>query len=460
MPEAPSFPFPYYLCVIAVGYYAWIAWKSREEAWGIPMIVVLATAGSWYLLDPLMNEYSLYVDAFGEDLLSTAWWEVLLFFISLGILCPIIHRKMNAKLEIQQSQVLRMMREGAINSDQFQEKITSICYLLLPVWLILMVIALVRTEWDFRGIFLPYLGVLASPWGRGRLGGGLDAFLSLAGYLQILLTSLFGVILALSKRPKTIMLAAVVSFLAFPAIFFDRVRNTMLAVLLPGLMALVTLRMKGSIILRVIVIVFAFLSIDSWFKFVVTHRSDTSIAESFKNRHSEVDTNEPKKHAGFNMFQELGFINYFIANGTYNPNWGTRYFAEIVNPIPRVLWPGKPMIGLDYAVARGFGDSDKITGSKSGGVFASIATGMIGQGVVNYGRFFGPITAALLMACWVAILARQDLMGRDLGHLLLYSVGLVLTYNMGRDITLLVLYPFLFGWLLLKFFRKKQRAEA
>ena len=455
MPEAPSLPIPYYLCVIAVGYYAWIAWKRREEAWGIPMIVVLATAGSWYLLDPLMNEYSLYVGVFGDELMSTAWWEVLLFFISLGILCPIIHRKMNAKLEVQQSQVLRMMRDKAIDLDQFQDKITSICNLLLPVWLILMVIALIRTEWDIKGLFFPYLGNHAEPWGRDRLGGGLDALLSLAGYLQILLTSLFGVVLALSKRPKTILLAATVCWLAFPAILFDRTRNTMLAVLLPGLMALVTLRMRGSFILRVVVIVIAFLSIDSWFKFVIAHRTDTSVAESFKNRQSEVDTHEPKKHNGFNMFEELGFINYFISNGTYRPNWGARYFSEIVNPIPRALWPGKPMIGIDYAVARGFGDTAAVRSSRSGGVVASVSTGMIGQGVVNFGRFLGPIAAALIMAIWVAILARQDLMGGDIGHILLYAVGLVLTYNLGRDVTLLVLYPFLFGVLLLKYFRKK-----
>ena len=74
---------------------------------------------------------------------------------------------------------------------------------------------------------------------------------------------------------------------------------------------------------------------------------------------------------------------------------------------------------------------------------------MIGQGVVNFGRILGPIAAALLMAIWVAVLARQDLMGNDIGHLLLYAIGLVLTFNMGRDITLLVLYPFVFGWLLL-----------
>ena len=81
---------------------------------------------------------------------------------------------------------------------------------------------------------------------------------------------------------------------------------------------------------------------------------------------------------------------------------------------------------------------------------------MIGQGVVNFGRILGPIASAFLMAIWVAVLARQDLMARDLGHLLLYAIGLVLTFNMGRDITLLVIYPFVFGWILLNWLNKKK----
>ncbi len=74
---------------------------------------------------------------------------------------------------------------------------------------------------------------------------------------------------------------------------------------------------------------------------------------------------------------------------------------------------------------------------------------MIGQGVNNFGRLFGPLAAALLMAGWVGLLARQDLLSRgEPARLLLYGLGLVLTFNLGRDVTLLVLYPFLFGSLL------------
>ena len=47
----------------------------------------------------------------------------------------------------------------------------------------------------------------------------------------------------------------------------------------------------------------------------------------------------------------------------------------------------------------------------------------------------------------MAVLARLDLNVQALGRLPLYSLGLILTFNLGRDITLLNLYPFVFGLL-------------
>ena len=152
------------------------------------------------------------------------------------------------------------------------------------------------------------------------------------------------------------------------------------------------------------------------------------------------------------MLEELAWINSFIDKGTYAVNYGQRYFAELVNPIPRVIWPNKPMIGIDYAIARGqlYGDA----GDAQAGVGATISTGMIGQGVVNFGTFFGVLAAAFLMALWVVILARQDLLGEKMGRMMLFFIGCVLTFNLGRDITLITLYPFLFGYIMLTFWAK------
>jgi hypothetical protein len=83
---------------------------------------------------------------------------------------------------------------------------------------------------------------------------------------------------------------------------------------------------------------------------------------------------------------------------------------------------------------------------------------MIGQGVANFGRVLGPMCSALLMAIWVSILARLDLRG-DPARLILCTVGMILTFNMGRDITLFVLYPFVFGYILLLAWEWQQKKK-
>jgi hypothetical protein len=265
------------------------------------------------------------------------------------------------------------------------------------------------------------------------------------------------IVFALSKNPRTRMLAGVLWLLSAPWFFLDRTRNTMLSVLLPGLLTFVFLRLRVNFFMKIAVLLLTFLVVEGWMRFVIQARGEANIAFLFQQVGVAGVTERlranPTKHAGLNMFEELGWINKFIDDGRYAVNYGSRYFAELVNPIPRALWPGKPMIGIDYAIARGqaFGLS---TDRLSGGVGATISTGMIGQGVVNFGRFFGVLAAALLMATWAAILARQDLKGDRTGRLLLYMLGMVLTFNLGRDITLLTLYPFLFGFIMLVVFSR------
>ena len=446
-------PFPFYLCCLAVVVLGLRAWKGRYEGWGIPMGAVTVTVAAWYLGDAIYNDYAEYVLIQGNESLTNAWWEVLLFLISFGWLVPKINRRINGNLG-GQSRVFEMMRVRAIETFEFQHKVQVMAGLLLIPWLLLMILALFRTDFNVLGLFFPYLSEKADPWARKRLGGGLDAIYALANYVQIMLTALYGVVLALSKRPHVMLLSGIIYFLAVPFYVFDRTRNTMLAVLLPGFMALVAFRLKGSVLKKLVIVFVAFLALESWMKFVIDNRDRVDMVTAFKLGGTQDTEVKERKHLGLNMLEELGYINYFIGNGSYKVNWGGRYFAELVNPIPRVIWPGKPMIGIDYAIARGmsYGDQD----AAQGGVAASISTGMIGQGVVNFGRLLGPIAAALLMSFWVAVLARQDLMGNDIGHLLLYAIGLVLTFNMGRDITLLVIYPFVFGWLFVLYFAKQK----
>lgn len=437
-------PLPFHLSVVALVVLSLVAFQKRYLGWGLPMGVVLATVAVWYHGDALYNDYERYRIIMGDAALAAGWWQVLIFIVAFGLLVPLAHGMVNSGLQGRKSNLMLYFETRRLEHPLVQHQIDKLTMVLAGAWGLLMLIALVQVNFNFIGLFAPYLGEKKNPWSRGRIGGGFDALISMGSYLQVFLTAGFGVLAAISRKPSTRALAIVICFLAFPFYIFDRTRNTMLATMLPGILAWIMFRIKGGMVVKGAALLCAFLIINFWFSFVIANRKNQTMSQAIKSSEA-IESAGDAKHEGLSMFSELGYMNSYFDKGTLAPNWGARYFSEIVNPIPRALWKGKPLVGVDYAIARGFGSEG--VGESSGGITASIATGMIGQGVVNFGRILGPIAAALIMAVWVGVLARQDLLGHDPARLLLYSCGMILTFNMGRDITLLVLYPFVFGLL-------------
>jgi len=447
-----SLPLAFWVALGALATCGLVGWFNRGRGWGLPLGAVAGTVAIWYVGDAVYNNYNDYLLILGPEPLDTAWWQVALFGFSLLGFAPVLHHSLNQKFLDQRSSLIRFLNTPATESETFQNRLDLTCKTFALLWCGLMAVALFRTQFDFTGLFMPYIADKAQPWIRGRVGGGLDALFSLAAYLQIFLTASFGVIAALSRRTSTRWIAFAICFFGLPAFLFDRARNAMIAVLLPGFLAWVFIRIRRGTLVKAFLLLLGFAALESWLRFVIENRDRRSIAAAYQilqtgEEDEEVETDREKKHLGLNMLEELGWINAFIESGRYQPNWGARYFAELVNPIPRAIWKNKPLIGIDYAIARGFASDNSETGE--GGVVATISTGMIGQGVVNFGRLFGPVAAAFIMALWICLLARLDLQGDDIARLVLYMVGMVLTFNMGRDITLLVLYPFVFGYLIL-----------
>jgi hypothetical protein len=109
--------------------------------------------------------------------------------------------------------------------------------------------------------------------------------------------------------------------------------------------------------------------------------------------------------------------------------------------VPRAIWPSKPLIGIDYAKWRGFESPDSELG-----VVATVSTGMIGGGVLNFGQILGPVAAGILMALWTGLLIRWWEQRKSLLRLVLFMLGAGLTFNLGRDISLLVLWPAIFAY--------------
>ncbi len=443
-------PFQFWLVLLVLAGGGVWAWRERRQGWGIPALVVLVTTTVWYLVDVFYNDYSGYRITIGDESLDSAWWQVLLFVTGFLMMARPVHRALNHRLLRGKSFALRYLETRRFDRPDLQRRVTVMAKGLFVAWGVLTMIALYRVGGDVIGLFAPYVRGRADPWARGQIGGGFSAFFSLAGYLQLFLVAGMGVIAAVSRSPSTRLIALVICLLAFPYYIFDRTRNSMLAAAIPGILAWVFLRLKGGLIFKFGVLAVFFAVINFWFGVVMANRSgwEFDLKAALSGNKGEKDA----RHEGLNMFEELAWIDSMIEAGTYQTNGGERYFAELVNIVPRAIWKNKPMIGLDYALARG-----QTALGPSGEVTATISTGMIGQGVVNFGRFFGPLAAALLMALWAALLARMDLLGNDPVWILLYLCGLILTFNLGRDISLLVLFPFFFGLGLVVLLKRMQQ---
>jgi len=437
------FPLGFYAVLLLLGIGIGFCATGLRQGWGVPAAVVLLTVGAWYVGDAVYNNYEEYFWEFGTDTLTNAWLQVALFLLVFLVLLKPMHFWMNKGLAEQQSFAVTSYEEGTLGAEAVQKQITAVSGVIFFLWFVLLSIALVRVNWDWGGLFVPFLtGYKAEPWARGRIGGSYDALIALASYLQIFLTAAAGLVWALSRDPRARLLAGLIFALTLPYYLFDRSRNVMIAVLMPGVLAWSILRLQAGWVVRGLVLTGIFLALNFWMIFVMSNR-EVAIARAFQTEEA-FERAQEGQHVGLNMFEELAWVNHFLKLGAIEPSWGGRYFAELVNPIPRALWPGKPGIGLDYSMARG-----QIAVGEEGDVTATVSTGMIGQGVINFGRFFGPMFAALLMAVWVALLARQDLLAnRQASRFLLYALGLILTFNMGRDITFLVTFPFVMGFMI------------
>jgi hypothetical protein len=433
------------ILVIVVGLF-WSLQRLKDGS-GIPMLAVIGTVAVWYVGDAFYNDYAnSYAQIFDSDVLEKAWWQVAWFLIVFLAAAPFVHQRFNARHLHHQSGVVQLARYG-INHPALQRQLDILFAGCAIIYAIIALVAAIRLKSQIPYFFFPFLGYKAEPWGRDRIGSGFDAVLSFIFYIQMMVTTVFGVIAAVSNRPRTRYFALALCFCSWPYFLFDRTRNTILAIVIPAMLSWAFLRLRGGVWKKILVLAGFFVLVNGWMAFIIQNRSDMSIATAFREKGFNLDEDSDVHHQGLNMFEELCWINAFIENGTYEPNWGKRYFAELVNPIPRALWPGKPLIGIDYAMARGQGvrGPEGKEGQEQAGVYATVSTGVIGEGVVNFGRVLGPAAAALLMSFWVAILARQDLHIWELGRLPLYACGLILTFNLGRDITFITLYPFVFG---------------
>jgi hypothetical protein len=267
---------------------------------------------------------------------------------------------------------------------------------------------------------------------------------SSAAYLFNAVTAFLGVLVFFQRTTFWRVFAGVMFAVTLPYFFFEGARSHFLAAVLPFILTYLFYG-RHLLIIKLGVLAVTFVCLDQGFKFVTAFRG-TGFREALAAENPYQFVDEDLRQTGLNMIQELCFVNAYLMTGDTSPAYGGRYFSELLNVVPRAIWPSKPLIGIDYAKWRGFEDPNSELG-----VVATVSTGMIGGGVLNFGRILGPVAAGILMAIWIGLLIRWWEQRKSLLRLVLFMLGAGLTFNLGRDISLLVLWPVIFAYFFVRF---------
>ena len=396
----------------------------NRNTFGITLMVYV-TVFAWYFVDPFLNpeEYD-YLPPFS---LGQSYGQVLLFLIGFRVFTPAITRWIVRRPSFAIFDTRLTPREILIATG--------------AIWLLLFLIGIYRMNGDVISAVLPLDGRGGETmWGRGAVSSSAMGFLiSFGGYLFNAATAFLGALIFFQRSTAWRLLAGAMFAITLPSFFFAGTRSHFLVAVLPFIITYLFYG-RHPLIVRFTVLAVAFVCLDQGFRFVTVFRS-TGFREvlAAENPYELVDENV--RTTGLNMIQELCFVNAYLDSGDTSPAYGARYLNELLNFVPRAIWPSKPLIGIDYAKWRGF-ESDE----GELGVSTTISAGMIGGGVLNFGKILGPVAAGILMALWTGLLIRWWEQRKSLLRLMLFMLGVGLTFNLGRDITLLVLWPVIFAY--------------
>jgi hypothetical protein len=396
----------------------------KRNTFGVT-VMVYVTVFAWYFVDPFINpEQYDYLPSF---LLEKSYGQVLLFLIGFRVFTPvamrwIVSRRSSGILDIRLTAEQILIGAAAL-------------------WLVLFIIGIARMGGDVMGAVFPVDGRAGpSMWGRDALESSGSGFLiSFAGYVFNAVTAFLGVLIFFQRSIAWRLLAAAMFAITLPYFFLAGARSHFLAAVLPFI---ITYLFYGRhlLILKLAILAVAFFCLNEGFKFVTAFRG-TGFREVLASENPYELLDEDMQPSGLNMTQELCFVNTYLETGGGSPAYGARYLNEILNFVPRMIWPSKPLIGIDYAKWRGF-ESD----TSELGVNTTVSSGMIGGGVLNFGQIFGPVAAGIMMALWTGLLIRWWEQRKSLLRLVLFMLGVGLTFNLGRDISMLVLWPVIFAY--------------
>ena len=417
---------------LTVGLIVESACRLKELRWGFAALV-FCTIGLWYFIDPVYRPDDYTYEKFAKAEQDKAYLQVIIFLLSFRMFVEILVPKTS-------SQVLRAYDPKIVASHKIAKT-------LLFSWIVLFLIGISRMEFDAIGALFPVKSRANwghQLWARPRFGGTSAFLVSIGMYSYMMICAGFGMVAVATKSRRVRTLMSVMVILTWPMFLLSGTRHYVIAVALPSILAVLILkpwsRAKQLIFLATIAI-----SLNFCFLVVIKYR-DTGLAGFIPTTASTYDDPEAKeqKHLGLNMPQELFYINRYQDEGSIDIEWGANYLEHAVNFIPRAIWPNKPFPGKDFSVLR--------VGYHRGEVAATISLGIIGQGVSNFGPWFGPVAPAFLLSVLAIWLCRLPYRGNTFLRICLILLVLGTVPNLGRDLTLFALWPTIFGYVGIRFY--------
>jgi oligosaccharide repeat unit polymerase len=141
------------------------------------------------------------------------------------------------------------------------------------------------------------------------------------------------------------------------------------------------------------------------------------------------------EYVGVEMFRELLFVVRAHDNGM-PPQYGLTYLTQLVNPIPRAIWPGKPVADAGLIMAAAYGAVDR-----NGEPVMTVSPGFLGEAYLNFG-FLGllvvPVVAGVLVRSWDRLV---PVASSSFPALLVYAAGLPTIMASARSFNFSNYYP-------------------
>jgi hypothetical protein len=398
---------------------------KRDQLWTVPAAMLYLTIAAWYLVDLFISPEN--YDAFPEEKLNFGYGQIAWFLIGYRLLTPLLTAKLTTN-----AVPIRCSRLTAEN----------LFAAAAVLWIALLSYGLSRMNGDLLDTLFPLdarAGVKMWQRAAGTDAGQTGFLVSAASYIYVLVCASFGMFLFFLRSAIARCLAVVLMAVSWPYFLLSGTRNLFLALCLPFFVTYLLFG-RHQWWLKFICLLAAFLMLNTAFLVIGSYRN-VGFRAFLEGDDRKLMIETASRHQGLNMMQELCLVNEFTK--IIGPAYGALYLQDALNLVPRAIWPSKPLLGIDYTIWRGFDG-----GSSDIGVTATISSGLIGGGVLNFGTMFGPLVSALLMSTWAGVLARWWLQRDSLLRCFLFLAGLGLTFNLGRDITLLVLWPVIFGYLI------------